>query len=177
MAAAEKLGSEDAPVRVAAIAALDRLGTDWSTERWLVMDILAAFVRERSPWPSDPGFKECRQRKQSVANEVGEPRARADIQAALNVLKRQPWEAAPQPLNLESSDLRGADLRDGNLRGAILNKSYLGGAELSGLDLRDAHLLFTCIAEYTQCADAKTHGASAIGAVTEGLSGCTLARK
>jgi uncharacterized protein YjbI with pentapeptide repeats len=164
---------------VAGIAALGKIADDYPREKWLVMDILASYIRQASPWPSDPSFIRCKARSQSAQSEVGEPYASPDIQAALDILKRQDWSSSARPLNarplnLQNADLRGADLRDGNLQNAIFNKSYLGGAELSKLDMRGAHLAHVCAVEYTQCADATVDGVQAADALLSGLSGCQV---
>jgi hypothetical protein len=176
--ATETLGNSAAgiPAHIGAIAALEQLARESETYRWPIMETLAAYVRQESPWqprlPKDQNL--CRQRAALMKGESAEPRAREDIQAALGVLKQQDWAQSPYPLNLKGVDLRGADLDDGDLRCALFSDSYLGGARLNDADLYGAHFLNTCIAEYTQCAGAKTDRTIATGAILDGLSDCKL---
>ena len=47
--AVEQLVSERLPVRLGAIFSLERLANDSEREHWTVMEVLAAYVRERAP--------------------------------------------------------------------------------------------------------------------------------
>jgi hypothetical protein len=175
--ATEDLNTGKGALAVASIASLQQIAKDDPDLQWPVMTILAAYVRDTSPWANDPGLVKCLQDSAALQQaQVGEAAAPVNIQAALDVLKSQPWEESPHPLNLQGSNLRGADLRNGNFKGAFFNKSYLSAADLSGADLRNAHFVYVCFGEYTQCADAKTNGAAAPGAVTKGLAGCQIAK-
>jgi hypothetical protein len=133
--AAAALASDSMPVRVGAITALQQIAKESEAYRWPLSDLLAAYVRERAPRPSD---------LESAPASMRQLRSRApsDIQAALDFLKGQDWAQGPHPLDLRNTDLRGADLRRANLCGALL-----GGAELSGADLADAALTDSDLAE------------------------------
>lgn len=170
--AVEQLGSSSRSIRIGGIYALARIARDSPDDRWPVMDILAAYVRDNSPWSCDAEHTMCRKRAESVKNEIGEPKAKVDIQAALTVLIKQDWtKSGERTLSLENADLRGADLREGHLQQAILNKSYLGGAEFSGAQLENAHLIYVCIPEYAQFTDSNAKGAQVNGALLVGASG------
>ncbi|MFI9844461.1 pentapeptide repeat-containing protein [Nonomuraea sp. NPDC051941] len=114
--AIEQIGSDTLEGRVGAIYALERISRDSPRDQRTVVDVLATYVRERSP-------KKAKEK---------EPRIPADIQAALAVIARNkpagtspptgpPWSAQhwvnlsgirATALTLVNADLSGADLTD-----------------------------------------------------------------
>ena len=134
--AAERLGSDQRPVRIGGIYALWRLAQD-SPERDMtsVIDLLCAFVRNPPVEKDATG---------SAA------KLRSDVQAVLNLIgdKRAEYRAHLPPeyfldfsdAELERAVLRGADLRDVNLRDADLRRADLRDADLRGSVLRAANL-------------------------------------
>src|SRR3954447_6514160 len=48
--ATSHLGSDQVAVRIGAIYALERIAYDSAKDHWRVMEILAAYIREKSPW-------------------------------------------------------------------------------------------------------------------------------
>jgi hypothetical protein len=104
--AVEQLGSDKLDVRIGGIYALERVACDWARDHPTVMEVLTAFVRERSleQW-SRP------------ADDV--PGTRPDIQAALTVIGRRTTSYDREPRVL-SINLAGAELPGANLTGANL---------------------------------------------------------
>ena len=129
--AIEQLGSEKLDVRIGGICALERIARDSPADHPAVMEMLAAFIRERSrgQWPPpDPGG---RARERSL---------RPDVQAALTVVGRRLTERDIEPVDLARADLTGANLGGARLTGANLGGSYLTGAELTEAGLAHAVL-------------------------------------
>ena len=129
--AIEQLGSEKLDVRIGGICALERIARDSPADHPAVMEMLAAFIRERShgQWPPpDPGG---RARERSL---------RPDVQAALTVVGRRLTERDIGPVDLARADLTGANLGGARLTGANLGGSYLTGAELTEAGLAHAVL-------------------------------------
>jgi type II secretory pathway component PulM len=150
--AIEQLGSDKLDVRIGGIYALERIARDSARDHPVVMEVLTAFIRERSleQWPlPDPDGRERKRRTRpdvlavfvpAHAHEVlGPPAApgregkgwtRPDVQAAVTVVGRRDQER----------DIRGIDLIGANLTGATLAKARLAGASLFGADLSGARL-------------------------------------
>jgi hypothetical protein len=161
--AVNQLGSDRLEIRLGGIYALERIAFDSKRDYWPTMEILAAFLRERSPVKSvRPG---------STPHSAG--RLRSDIQAAVTVIGRRSLERHAEvgiPIfldyvdlertvlvkaNLTGLNLRGANLRranlieanlvnaflvESNLREVMLDRADLEGAELDGADLSGAIL-------------------------------------
>jgi hypothetical protein len=153
--AIEQLGSDKLDVRLGGIYALERIATDSKRDHPTVVEVLSAFVRERShPTPTsapDPTIAEVlatflRERsepaevRQASPDRSGddEPKESAvsheplptDVQAAITVLGR-----LPQRLGMSRGDLSGA-----LLCGANLYKADLSRAQLYDIDLTSAIL-------------------------------------
>jgi pentapeptide repeat protein len=129
--AIEQLAHEQAQVRLGAVYVLEGLARESAEVHWPVIEILCAFIRERSHWKENSG-----------PAHFG-----PDLQAALTVIGRRgrDRDRAGDALDLVRSDLRGADLKGLDLRGARLvevhlEEASLAGAELEGADLRRANL-------------------------------------
>jgi hypothetical protein len=126
------LASDKLEVRLGGIYTLERLAQESPSEYWMTIEILTAFVRERSilaPEPPPPlvGVDiPKRQRKPSV------PRIPTDVQAVMTVLSRR-------DLSQDLPD-RPIELRGSNLRAADLNGIELSGADLWKVNLREAQL-------------------------------------
>jgi len=118
--AIDQLGSEKLEVRLGGIYALERIARDSEKDHWSIMEVLTAYVRERSPWSKDKKDDSLK-------------RPSSDIQAVLTVLGRRTRtykNGEEEPL-----DLRGTDLSMANLE-----KSHLEGAQLDGVRLEKARL-------------------------------------
>ena len=126
-----QLGCEKLDVRIGGIHALERVARDSSADQPAVMEMLAAFIRERSheQWPPpDPG------------GQARERSLRPDVHAAITVVGRRLAERDIGPVDLARADLAGADLGGARLAGANLDGVDLGGARLTGADLTRADL-------------------------------------
>lgn len=171
--ATEQLGSPGREVRTSAVYALERIAHDSSRDQAAIVDVLAAFVRERDPAQSVPDAK--------LPQEPD-----TDVQAALTVLGRLPRVShyftdlhgirVPGALlagteltgvnlfraNLSHADLILADANHMNLTEANLAHADLGSARLRGSSLR-----------YADLTDADVRGADLTGADLTGIRGMT----
>ena len=137
--AIELLGHAKRSVRLGAIHALGQLAHDDPlTHHRVVLEVLVAYVRDRSPWPP-------------VAPSVPSPSqpAASDIKAVMAVLARRRTSHDPSPLEIDLSDtnLRGIQAPKIRLCGAILSRTQLQQADLSGANLYDAALVGTNLDE------------------------------
>jgi Pentapeptide repeats (8 copies) len=140
--AVEQLVSDRLAVRLGAIYALERIARDSERDHWPIMEILAAYVRERAPWVPKDSEPEEKLHPQDEISSIPSTLA-IDIQAVLSVLGRRPrtyGKGEDKRLDLAFTDLHGADLRGMNLVGADLICTKLRGAFLQGADLRGASL-------------------------------------
>ncbi|WP_309745049.1 pentapeptide repeat-containing protein [Chamaesiphon sp. OTE_20_metabat_361] len=133
------LASDKVEIRLGGIYTLECLARDSPAEYWLTIEVLTAFVRERSArvevsspprWEKSstgdpPSPAPSRRLPQSL-------RIPTDIQAVMTILTRRD----------SSKDLpdRIIELRQSNLRNADLNGIELWGANLWQVNLRQAHL-------------------------------------
>ena len=155
--AIEQLGSDKMEVRLGGIYALERIARDSDKDYWTIMEVLTAFIRENAPWPprpgqADPGAPPEKKTAGAGPGEEGKgqetpassgppkPKPSTDIQAALTVLGRRQRRADEPPLDLRSTDLRGADLERADLRSAKLSRARLEGADLRESRLEKADL-------------------------------------
>lgn len=134
--AIDQLGAQGIDARTGGIYALERIMRESSTDQDIIVDILAAFVRNHRPL-------------QSVIDSSIVP---GDVQAALTVLGRRPtdyaidgypiprWDPAGRTLNLSYTDLTGANLTRAKLAFADLTGSNLQGADLTLAQLTGAKL-------------------------------------
>jgi uncharacterized protein YjbI with pentapeptide repeats len=149
--AVAQLGDDKLDIRLGGIYALERLAVDSKRDHPTVVEVLSAYVRERTrsraaPRVRPPGRRTAYPLKLTTKLE---PLA-VDIQAALTVLGRLPTRprvnrADLSDANLTKADLRnltltGANLSGAQLVGAALSNTNLTGANLRGADLTEAHL-------------------------------------
>lgn len=130
--AVDQLGSHDLQVRIGGIYALERIAQDSARDHWPVMEVLTAFVRERTRDAELPD------RRRHTPNHP-----MADVQAALTVIGRRDSEKDPenQDIDLSGANLTAANLRNASLEGAELDNANLQRAWLGGANLRDGWLL------------------------------------
>ncbi|MFJ8637235.1 pentapeptide repeat-containing protein [Streptomyces sp. NPDC093568] len=116
--------------RLGGIYALERIMRDSEKDHATVVEVLAAFVRQHSPWKPDvdTGAAELKVRPAD------------DVQAALTVLGRRPEREEALHIDLRRTDLRGADLQRARLQRAVMTKAHLEGANLARADLAKADL-------------------------------------
>jgi hypothetical protein len=144
--AREQLGCEKVDVRIGGIHALERVARDSPADHPAVMEMLAAFIRERSreQWPPpDPGGQ-ARQRSLSP-----------DVSAAITAVGRRLAERDIGPVDLARADLTGADLTEALLANAVLARADLPAAKLVradlGGDLTDVDLGGAASSAWTEC--------------------------
>jgi Pentapeptide repeats (8 copies) len=131
--AIEQLGSGTLDVRIGAIYALERIARDSPKDHPVVMEVLAAFVRENSrhPWP----------RPEDRLPDDPSRSTRPDVQAALTVIGRRNTAHDRGVIDLTGANLTFADLHDARLARASLGKATLHFTMLIGADLTRAFLV------------------------------------
>ncbi len=128
------LASEKMEVRLGGIYTLERLAQDSPSEYWLTIEILTAFVRERSTYIADRSLAIVGSEKDASQNRkrIQLSRIPTDIQAVMTILSRR-------DVSQDRPD-RTIELRESNLRAADLNGIELWGADLWKVNLREAQL-------------------------------------
>jgi uncharacterized protein YjbI with pentapeptide repeats len=131
------LASDKMEVRLGGIYSLERLAEDSPSEYWLTIEILTAFVRERST----PPLTELQEQSLAVGGATNlsvsqrktqSSRIPTDIQAVMTILSRR-------DVSMDRPD-RIIELRESNLRDADLNGIELWGADLWKVNFRQAQL-------------------------------------
>jgi hypothetical protein len=137
-----QLASDKLEERLGGIYALEHLMRESARDHQTVVDVLAAFVRQRSPVTSasEPQTATRIRPKPPLSPTGPSPRPSTDVQAALTVLGRRPSRCEPHGIDLAHTDLCGAYLEKGQLQGAILAWAWLPEAELRMVQLQDADL-------------------------------------
>lgn len=125
------LGHENLGVRLGGIHALEQLARSSEKDYWPIMEVLAAYVRQRASARKAPELQEP------------PPRLAQDVQAALDVLGRRRHayrDGENLRLDLRGTDLRRANLAGAKFKGAILSEVHLEDANLAGISLDEAIL-------------------------------------
>ena len=147
--AVDQLRDRNLEVRLGGIYALERLARTSESEYWPIMEILTAFVRERTSVTKNQPLKEP------------PLRLAPDIQATLDVIARRRHtyrDGESQRLDLRGTDLRRANLAGAKLAGTILSEVRFEEANLAGIGLEEA-ILRAAHLENSNLADAKMQGA------------------
>lgn len=133
--AVEQLGSQNVHVRLGAIYSLERIAKDSPKDHWTVMEVLTAFVRDKSR-DSENWIVHKSEPYQAL------PNLTIDMESALTVIGRREAKHDPEgkQLNLKNINLSGADLRDADLTNANLSRALINKANLSRADFTDANL-------------------------------------
>ena len=133
--AVEQLGSQDIHVRLGGIYSLERIAKDSPKDHWTVMEVLTAYVRNKSPLPK--GWLET-----PIGQRKPLPSVTTDVQSALTVIGRREVKNDPEgkALDLSRSNLSGADLSGADLNGANLDSAYIARANLTRANLTRADL-------------------------------------
>jgi hypothetical protein len=127
------LSSDKMEVRLGGIYLLERLAQDSPSEYWLTIEVLTAFVRERSTAiPAQHSTIVDLTAPQSPQKRSQPSRISTDIQAIMTILSRRDVSRDPPDRTIE--------LRESNLRAADLNGIELWGADLWKVNLREAQL-------------------------------------
>jgi hypothetical protein len=153
--AIEQLGSGTLDIRIGGIYALERIARDSARDHPSVIEVLTAFIRERSPADRTLG----------QVSATAQPRIGAGIEAALRVIRERNHENDIRPIRLNNANLTDGDLPDANLHNANLNLADLNRADLNRADLTRANLI-----------GANLHGANLINTklVSANLTGANL---
>jgi len=173
--AVDQLGDDKLPSRLGGVYALERIARDSVRDHWAVVDILAAYVRERAyvgdaQVPGQPSLAQPVDDETMLENLV---RARLqmpiDIQVVLTVLGRREHrdDEKGRHVDLHHTTLRWADLRDCHLDGALLWESSLDRVDLRRASLRGALLSDTHL-KNAMLVEARLEGAYLVGARFDG---------
>jgi Pentapeptide repeats (8 copies) len=120
----EHLGSDKIDVRLGGIYALEQIAFDSAKYHWTIVEILSAFIREKS--------------RSNRADSVG-----VDIQAALAVIGRRKQYPNDKVIDLRKISLVGVELQNTNFSKADFSGTNLSNANLSGANLSEANLSLT----------------------------------
>lgn len=165
LGATDTLGHKRLELRLGSIYALERIARDSEQDRWPIMEILTAYVRQNSPRgdarqsATEPGTK----------GPASPPEPEEDIQAIMTVIGRRQTERGFG----KQLDLSGTDLRNLNLKPWVINLStrevnldsvLLSGADLEGADLSEASMRFTTFSG-TRLKNVKFQNADLSGAI------------
>lgn len=123
----KQLGDDNITVRIGGIYALERVVKESDDNQQTIFDVLASFVRERTPKRTGELIRPTRPLP-------------ADVQAALAVLGRRERRTRIRPPDLHGTVLSGADLRRTLLRGVQLYDALLDRAQFVDATLDGAHL-------------------------------------
>ncbi|MEB3193173.1 MAG: pentapeptide repeat-containing protein [Snowella sp.] len=130
--AVEQLGEESITVRLGAIYSLERIAKDSKYDHWTIMEVLTAFIREKSNDDRKPDSK-----------------IPQDIQAALTVIGRRNTKSDIQNemLYLDNIDFSGAELRNANFSNIYFAKTKFNYANLYQVKFNNA-LLYSAEFKY-----------------------------
>jgi Pentapeptide repeats (8 copies) len=120
----EHLGSDKIDIRLGGIYALEQIAFDSAKYHWTIVEILSAFIREKS--------------RSNSADSVG-----VDIQAALTVIGRRKQYPNDKVIDLRKISLVGVELQNTNFSKADFSSTNLSNANLSGANLSEANLSLT----------------------------------
>jgi uncharacterized protein YjbI with pentapeptide repeats len=129
MKAIEQLGAPELVVRVGGIYALERIARDSSVDHPVIMEVLAAFIREKRPRGSS-----------GAQSEAAGLATLLDVQAAVTVIGRRNIDYDSRQIDLSGTDLSAASLKSTNFAGADLSFVDLSGADLTRANLGRADL-------------------------------------
>ncbi|WP_432520580.1 pentapeptide repeat-containing protein [Kineococcus sp. SYSU DK006] len=157
--AVQLISDEQISARVGGLYALEQLARDVPLSYYVtVMDVVAAYVRDRAPWPPRRDQSATPTAPRPVRSRVAQGSSRqgtltatpriqppVDVQTALTILGRRDIDFEEDAelkvaVDLARTDLRGAYLREARLPKAFLEGAHLEDADLEGADLRDAEL-------------------------------------
>jgi hypothetical protein len=152
--AVEQLGSDKLEVRVGGIFALERLSKESPDDYWTIMEVLAAFVRDRMRYTTM--MDRLHDRAYFLWLRAGRPEGRSDefwaaaerleetptdIDAIFTVIKRRSAENRQREEDSKwRFDLSGTYLREAQLDGVYLEGAALFNAHLEMANLIEAHL-------------------------------------
>lgn len=154
--ALDQLSSDSSSVRTGALYALDRIAEDNPREYVeIVVDVLAAYVRDRAPWPPARAT-----RAQGGAGRVvpqGLPSR--DVEIAVSILLPLVKLAQRKNLDLSNSNLASVNFQEARLLDARFLGSNLSGAKFNGACLAGANLTGATVDEKTSFVQADLYKA------------------
>ncbi|MEM7555528.1 MAG: pentapeptide repeat-containing protein, partial [Cyanobacteria bacterium P01_A01_bin.84] len=135
--AIQQLGNEKIETRSGAIYALEKIAQDSPEYHWVIMETLAAFIRENAP------IIEIEEEFEYLSS------ISTDVQTALTAIARRNPQQDPENkrLDLHSTDLRGAELIGANLRLVDFTSANLTGVMFYQADLSESYLTGTNLSE------------------------------
>ncbi|MFG6105352.1 pentapeptide repeat-containing protein [Leptothoe sp. EHU-05/26/07-4] len=174
--AVEMLASEKIEVRLGGIYSLERIARDSKEDHPVVMEVLTAFIREKSPHQVesyDPYDQEDAYFKEEYRADPENFDAlciNEDIQSVLSVIGRRnsSFDSTGRIIKLPLTRLFGVELTGANLEKARISRADLGAAELVGANLANATLVYTLFdranLQEATLRQADLHGADLVGA-------------
>lgn len=144
-----QLGEKDLTIRIGGLYALERIAKDSPKEYGDIMEILSAYIREKSPKKRIEKEKLPTKENNSTQSEpTGEWWIAADIQVALDIIgRRHIIEGDRSSRDLAGTNLSGAKLsgnfRDTKFDSAVFNEANLSYTILQRADFRFANLRHT----------------------------------
>lgn len=130
--ALEMIADERIEVRIGGIYSLERIAKNSRTDHSVIMEVLTAFLRERTT-------KEDYRKLDKIPTE--------DVQSALDVISRRLSKNDQKELNLAHADLEGAFLYNADLKGAFFYQTNLRRATLNQANLQHAIFIKTDLQE------------------------------
>jgi uncharacterized protein YjbI with pentapeptide repeats len=160
--AADQLGSEQAPVRLAGLYALERLAQDNPSQRQNIVNVICAYLQmpylAPGPLPVDPPAADTSSTRRtrgtvgSAAPPVGDQEReryeKRELEHGRRTQEQRVRTAAQRILTRHLPQAAAEDLRWNitvDLSGAKLAWAGLSGAHLAGADLRGANLTAACL--------------------------------
>lgn len=162
--AVKMLADEELEVRLGGIYLLERIAKDSREDHPVVMEVLTAFIREKTknpptqavasfalvsllpdnipsstPEPESPEFASCPQDIQSALTVIGRREVKYDVRS-VDLVRVNLQGASLDNANLKRSELSGANLQGASLFNVNLKGSELFGANLQGASLFRANL-------------------------------------
>jgi hypothetical protein len=149
--AVEQLASDKTEARVGGIYTLERLSHESSADYWPVMEVLTAFIRERSKWqePDEMTAKRLaayyEHPRHVLSEQPREHELSTDVAAALTVIGRRSKKNRDREkiegwsLDFSKADLREVRLHELHLEGAKFFETHLEGAQLWKAHLQKAN--------------------------------------
>jgi uncharacterized protein YjbI with pentapeptide repeats len=135
------LDSEDISVRVGGLYALERIAKDSPKDHSTIMEILAAFIREKSKEQKEQ-FNKAKFINPKPENIAAITTSPTDVKAAIIIIGRRNVENDKEDFvfNLSNSNLSDANLKGAILIGADLSFVNFSNANLVGANLEGANL-------------------------------------
>jgi hypothetical protein len=134
--AIDQLGSDELDIRLGGLYALQRIAQDSPPDRHTIAQVLAAYIRQHSPWPpSRPGQYTA----SASLHKIPDLEIRAsDVQAAITILGQKTFASIADIRKLVYADLRRADFTDLHYQDGYFSDCNLSWASLPNANLRGA---------------------------------------